>query len=180
QSGSRSAPPPGRRREAVQTTDGATMTASASDVKRWAAELEFAACGITTPSPSSRPEMLDRWLERGYGGTMRYLHRQARKRKAPQLIDDRARPVVVVLENYYYPEPAATVEHTEFHAERDSSRPKVAKYARGMDYHPVMQARLGRLAGRLLAGGASLARVYADAGPVPERELAERAGLGWI
>src|SRR5690606_19552156 len=103
-----------------------------------------------------------------------------RRRKDPQLIDERARSVIVVLENYYYPEEADTIEYAGPHAARSDAPPRIARYARGLDYHPVMQARLGRLANRLLAGGASLARVYADAGPVPERELAERAGLGWI
>lgn len=145
------------------------MTIHARDVKRWAAELEFLACGITAPAPSARGAALDDWLVRGYGGTMRYLHRQAKKRKDPRLIDPEARSVVVVLENYYYPDPT----------DRPAA-PKVARYARGRDYHAVMQGRLGHLADRLLHAGARLARVYADAGPVPERELAERAGLGWI
>ncbi len=40
--------------------------------------------------------------------------------------------------------------------------------------------RLQRLADWLVAEGASIARVFVDAGPVPERELGRRAGLGWI
>jgi epoxyqueuosine reductase len=57
---------------------------------------------------------------------------------------------------------------------------RVARYAHGADYHDVIGRRLGELAGRLVARGARHARTYADAGPVPERELAARAGLGWI
>lgn len=145
------------------------MTVHADDVKRWARELEFLACGITTPAPSARGAALDAWLANGYGGTMRYLHRQARKRKDSRLIHGDARSVIIVLDNYYYSDPAGT-----------PASPKVARYARGRDYHAVMEERLGRLADRLRHGGARLARTYADAGPVPERELAERAGLGWI
>ncbi|MDP2873143.1 MAG: tRNA epoxyqueuosine(34) reductase QueG, partial [Bacillota bacterium] len=48
------------------------------------------------------------------------------------------------------------------------------------DYHEVTPARLERLAEWLRAEGATIARPYTDAGPVPERELAQRAGLGWI
>ena len=57
---------------------------------------------------------------------------------------------------------------------------RVAKYARGEDYHRVTLSRLDRLAEFLRARGARVAHAYADDGPVPERELAQRAGLGWI
>lgn len=142
------------------------MTVSPDLVKRWARELGFEACGVALPEPSARGAELDRWLAAGYAGTMRYLHRQARSRKEPQRIEPSARAVVVVLDNYYYPS--------------EPTGPGVARYARGEDYHRVMDRRLGELSTRLLAAGACLARHFADAGPVPERELAERAGLGWI
>ncbi len=145
------------------------MTVESSAIKAWALQLGFAACGITRPDPSRRAAELDRWLDAGYGGTMRYIHRQARKRKNPALIDTEARSVVVVLDNYYYAEEG-----------EQAAAARIAKYARGNDYHGVISARLGRLADRLLGAGARLARVYSDTGPVPERELAERAGLGWI
>jgi sarcosine oxidase subunit beta len=145
------------------------MIADAAAVKGWALELGFLACGIARPDPSARAGALDRWLAAGYGGTMRYIHRQAKKRKNPGLIDAKARSIVVILDNYYYPDPAGA-----------ESPHRIAKYARGNDYHDVIAARLGRLADRLLGAGARVARVYSDTGPVPERELAERAGLGWI
>ncbi len=144
-------------------------------VKQWADELGFLACGITTPAASERAAFFDEWLARGYGGTMRYLNRQARKRKDPRLIDRAARSIVVVLDNYYYNEEAA--------ADPESGDPdplRVARYALATDYHDVIGRRLEELAGRLLGAGALHARTYADAGPVPERELAQRAGLGWI
>jgi epoxyqueuosine reductase len=56
----------------------------------------------------------------------------------------------------------------------------VAKYARSEDYHRVTLARLDRLAEWLRGRGAAVARPYVDDGPIPERELAQRAGLGWI
>jgi epoxyqueuosine reductase len=138
-------------------------------VKARASELGFIACGITHPGPTERAAFLDRWLASGFAGTMRYLHRQAARRKDPALILPEARSVVVVLDNYYTPD-----------QESDRRAPRIAKYARGEDYHRVTQRRLGELAQYLRQLGASVTRTFTDAGPVPERELAQRAGLGWI
>ncbi len=142
---------------------------AAADVKDRALALGFSACGITDLRPTPHAQALDEWLTRGYAGTMRYLHRQAARRKEPQRIAPEARSAVVVLESYYTPDPPA-----------GAARPKIAKYARGRDYHLAMRERLDRLAGWLVERGAAVARPYVDAGPVPERELAQRAGLGWI
>jgi epoxyqueuosine reductase len=146
-------------------------TLGADDVKREAIRLGFAACGIAHLEPSRRADALDRWLARGYAGTMGYLPRQARKRKDPGRITPGARAAVVVLENYAAPR-----------AERPApgDRYRIASYARGTDYHLVTHGRLHRLAEWMKARGAGLAHAWIDDGPVPERELAERAGLGWI
>ena len=100
---------------------------------------------------------------------MTYLHRQAEKRKDPRRIMPEARVAVVTLTNYFHGS-----------AEREAAG-KVAQYARSRDYHDVLGERLERLAAaiRELCPGAHT-RCYVDAGPVPERELAQRAGLGWI
>ena len=140
----------------------------AAAVKRQAEELGFVACGITDPSPIDDGGWLDRWLAGGYAGVMRYLHRQARKRKDPRLIIPGTKSVVVVLDNYYDGDPDP------------GPPPKVARYARGEDYHRVTRERLEPLADLLLSHGARIAHTFADSGPVPERALALRAGLGWI
>ncbi len=145
------------------------MTLTGERVKDCALELGFIACGITDLAPTPHADVLDAWLARGYAGTMRYLHRQARKRKQPRLIDPRPVSAVVVLDNYYTPD-----------SEADRAAPRIAKYARGEDYHRVTVDRLDQLAAFLRRHGATYARSFSDAGPVPERELAQRAGLGWI
>ena len=135
------------------------------EVKRRALELGFDAVGIASLEPNQHGAELDRWLGAGYAGTMTYLHRQAAKRKDPARIMPGARCAVVTLTNY-------------FHGQRPS---KVAQYAWSPDYHAVLGRRLERLAAAIrdLTPG-STTRCYVDAGPVPERELAQRAGLGWI
>lgn len=144
------------------------MTIDSAGIKTRSLELGFLACGITDTSPIPHAIELDQWLAQGYGGTMRYLHRQAARRKEPALTAPEARSVVVVLDNY-------------LPAEKESGpAPRIAKYARGRDYHLDLVERLDLLALWLRERGAAFTRVFADAGPVPERELAQRAGLGWI
>lgn len=134
--------------------------------------MGFDAVGVTTLEPNAHASELDRWLEAGYAGTMTYLNRQADKRRDPRRIMPEARVAVVTLTNYYHgsAHPGATPR----------GQPKVAQYAWSSDYHDVLGSRLEQLATaiREAAPGATT-RCYVDAGPVPERELAQRAGLGW-
>jgi epoxyqueuosine reductase len=145
------------------------MPITAQDVKAEATRLGFIAAGITDLRPSEHAAEFDNWLARGYAGTMRYLHRQAKKRKDPRRIDTQATRVVVVLDNYFSPDLPGDLEP-----------PRIAKYARGEDYHRSTLRRLELLAGFLCRNGANVTRTYTDTGPVPERALAQRAGLGWI
>ena len=145
------------------------MTLTATEVKDRARELGFVACGITDLGPSARADALTAWLGAGYGGNMRYINRQAKKRKDTRLIDREAIRAVVILDNYYYPESTSAAR-----------APKLARYSRSKDYHIATLNRINQLAKLMLGHGAKTARPYVDTGPVPERELAERAGLGWI
>jgi epoxyqueuosine reductase len=144
------------------------------DLAAFARSLGFLDLGIASLEPSRRGDALDAWLEAGYGGTMRYLHRQAARRKRPGDIVPGAAAAVVVLENYL-PPAAGNGERG-----KGNGKVQVAKYALGEDYHRALTRRLGLIADWLRERGATIAHVWADAGPVPERELAERAGLGWI
>lgn len=139
------------------------------EVKAVAGSLGFLACGITDLAATAHGSALDKWLQQGYAGTMRYLHRQAALRREPAAIVPGARSVILVLDNYYYPDTPP-----------DLVPPKIAKYARGTDYHIATMGRVEQLAEYLRSCGARIARPFVDAGPVPERELAQRAGLGWI
>jgi epoxyqueuosine reductase len=140
-------------------------------VKERALQLGFDAAGITDLSPTPHGPELHRWLDAGMAGTMSYMHRQESRRREPARILPGAQRAVVVTRNYYQPDPAPL-----------PGAGLVAKYARGRDYHEVLAAPLGQLADFVVSLGpeGTVARAYVDAGPVPERELAQRAGLGWI
>ena len=144
-------------------------------VKAAARRVGFDAVGVSDLEPVERLA-LDRWLAAGYQGDMRYMERQAERRRHPARIVPGASRAVVVLASYFQgpertPPPASA-----------TAKGRVARYAWGDDYHDVIGKRLAALAQALVELGStpSHTRWYVDAGPVPERELAQRAGLGWI
>jgi epoxyqueuosine reductase len=135
-------------------------------VKAQAYGLGFDLAGIAALGPADTREAYDRWLERGMHGTMAYMAAHAALRRDTRLPFPGARAAVVVAMDYGGREPSGPV----------------ARYARGDDYHDVMRARL-RLLHRWLEerlGRAVAGRPYVDTGPVLERDLARRAGLGWF
>jgi epoxyqueuosine reductase len=61
-------------------------------------------------------------------------------------------------------------------------RGQIAAYAQGDDYHDVLPARMKELVQFIeeQVGGPVKNRWYTDTGPLLERDLAQRAGVGWI
>ncbi|MGH7614239.1 MAG: tRNA epoxyqueuosine(34) reductase QueG [Gemmatimonadales bacterium] len=147
-------------------------TQTSAELKRRALTMGFDAVGIAPLEPNPHATELDRWLQAGYAGTMTYLHRQAEKRKDPRRVMPEARVAVVTLSNYCHGRDAGSAV---------PAKARVAQYAWSADYHRVLGTRLERLAAAIRdIVPAARTRAYVDAGPVPERELAQRAGLGWI
>jgi epoxyqueuosine reductase len=157
------------RGEEVIRNDHRLASFLASRVKAEARAIGFDAAGICDLRPIERAA-LEEWLARGYAASMGYMHRQATKRHEPQRIVPGSCRAVVLLKNYFQSSPS------------QSGDGRVARYAWGEDYHRVLGDMLARLAEKVVALGAQPehTRGYVDAGPVPERELAQRAGLGWI
>ena len=141
-----------------------------------ARRLGFDLAGIAPvePYPTERYEA---WLDRGYHGEMNYLARPdaVAKRGDPAQVLPGARSALVVAANYHTQDLPAELRD-------DASRGIVASYAWGDDYHEVLLPRLRQLA--TIAGeqaGQPLAqRIYVDTGPLLEREMAVRAGLGFV
>src|SRR4051812_43271563 len=135
-------------------------------IKQRARELGFDPAGITRLGPAeSHAAFLD-WVAQGYAGEMAYLERGAAKRADTRLPYDGARSAIVVALDYGGREPAGPV----------------ARYARGDDYHDIMVDRLRELHRGLEAdlGREGPGKAYVDTGPILERDLARKAGLGWI
>jgi epoxyqueuosine reductase len=135
-------------------------------IKAQAFGLGFDLVGITSLGPAETAPAFERWLDAGYAGDMKYLARGAEKRRDTRSPFPGAVSAIVVGLDY---------------GGRAPSGP-VARYARGLDYHDVMQERLRLLKSWIdeHLGRAVNGRAYVDTGPLLERDLARRAGLGWF
>jgi epoxyqueuosine reductase len=142
-------------------------------LKEKGVELGLKAVGIASAGPSDHAEFLERWLASGYAATMEWMRRTAPVRADLGERFPWVRSAVVASLSYL---PYAGERH-----DRPGLVPHVSRYALGRDYHRVLGERLEALAAFLRGEtpGAE-ARVYVDTGPVLERELAARAGLGWF
>lgn len=155
-----------------------TPAAKAEVAKALARDLGFDRLGITPAQPVARAEYYRSWLARGYGGSMAFLRRNLAARADPRGLLPGARTVLCAAMNYRREDaPPAPLPGT-------SPRPlgRVARYARGRDYHTVLHRRLKRLVAELRArlDEPFEARVCVDTQPVLERALAAAAGVGWI
>jgi epoxyqueuosine reductase len=128
--------------------------------------LGFDLVGITTLGPASTAAAFDHWLAAGHHGEMHYLARDAELRADSTRPEPGMQSAIVVGLDYGGHEPAGPV----------------ARYARGDDYHDVLRTRLRQLHALLETDAAAPipARPYVDTGPILERDLARRAGLGWF
>ena len=142
-------------------------------VKRRALGLGFDLVGVAPAGPSAYRDYFRRWLDEGRAGSMHYLHHRFDQRTDPAAYLPGARSVICVALNYHVPlEPAP-----------DDGAPqgRVARYALGDDYHEVIKSRLHALADWLRGEyPEAQTRACVDTAPVMEKELAARAGLGWI
>jgi epoxyqueuosine reductase len=134
--------------------------------KAHAYALGFDLAGVAALGPSDTSARFDAWLDAGYAGTMDYLARGAEKRRDTRLPRPGTTHALVVALDHGGAEPSGPV----------------ARYARGEDYHEVIEGRLRELHARLErdAGHRIEGKPYVDTGPLLERDLARRAGLGWF
>jgi epoxyqueuosine reductase len=135
-------------------------------IKAQACGLGFDLVGITRLGPMETSAAFEGWIARGYSGEMDYLARGANKRRDSTLpVPGTTNAIVVGLD----------------YGGRTPSGP-VARYARGDDYHDLMLGKLEELHQWLESelGSPITGKAYVDTGPVLERDLARRAGLGWF
>jgi len=148
-----------------------------SDIQASCTRLGFELSGVCDVQPSAWAEHYRAWLHAGKHGTMEYLARNTELRSDPELLLPGAQSAIMVADLYH----SRGHESEDVSPARDAPVGKIARYARGRDYHKVMKKRLHTLCDELRAQhpGAEF-RAFVDTAPLMEREIAQLAGLGWI
>jgi epoxyqueuosine reductase len=140
-------------------------------LKSWAVEEGFSRAGTCRLEKSEQHQIFRRWLERGDHASMAWLEKYQDKREDPAKLLEGAKSALCVALQYW------PLEGEE--PPQGDLWPKVARYARGRDYHELMTKGLRRLGERIEAAfPGTVTRGWVDTGPILERELAARAGLG--
>jgi epoxyqueuosine reductase len=140
-------------------------------IKEKAKALGLADCAILPVTfLQEEQQHLESWLKQNMHGEMGYMARNTDKRLDPALLVEKARTIIVVLQNYY---PGKTPE--------EAQAPVLSKYAYGTDYHFVLKDKLKKLLQYINDEIAPCSgRPFVDSAPVLERAWARKAGLGWV
>ncbi|SNS94747.1 epoxyqueuosine reductase [Granulicella rosea] len=136
------------------------------------------------PAGALTAERFAAWVEAGRAGEMEYLKRRDEAgellRTSVQVAIPWARSVLVCAMSYNAAAPRS-VEPAP------ATAGWIARYAWSgtpdgapMDYHDDMLARLRVVEAALLGKTGCETRCYVDTGPILERDLAAKAGIGWI
>ncbi len=140
-------------------------------LKAEALRLGFDRVGIAPAVSAPGHEHLVNWLKAGHAAGMNYMERNVEVRRHPDALLHGVRSVVMVSLVYGEHAPEST----------SPERGRVARYARGLDYHRVLWDKLEELLTWLRRQRPELrGRALADTAPLMERDFAQVAGLGWI
>ena len=165
------------------------MDSSKRLVKEYAHEIGFDLVGIASADEFADHESIT--LERLRTGLMDglpwYTESRVRRGCRPQELLPDARSIITVGMSYYLPEkednpPGSLARPEGGQPEGDQIDGKVARYSWGDDYHKVMKERLKTLVEGLSQrlGCPIEARWYVDDGPMLDRAVAQRGGIGWF
>jgi epoxyqueuosine reductase len=162
---------------------------SPAAIKQHAAGLGFDLCGISPAHAFPELNFLSEWIARGYAGEMDYMEKSAAVRADIRNFLPSARSVIVMGTIYNTGtgnrEPGTGnrepgTGNREPGTVKDAV--KVARYARGQDYHKVIEDRLLELIEWMRAQQPEPfdAAHFVDKHQVQERVFAHHAGIGWI
>ena len=140
-------------------------------IKDESKRLGFSSCGISKARfLSEEADNFEKWLTKGYQGSMSYLEKNIDKRLDPRLLVPGSKSIISLSYNYFPPK--KLIEENNF---------IISKYAYGKDYHKVLKKKLKKLFASIREKiGKIEGRVFVDSAPIHERAWAKLSGLGWV
>jgi len=140
-------------------------------IKTEAKRLGFLSCGISKADfLEDEAPRLEKWLNNNMNGQMHYMENHFDKRLDPTKLVDSSKSVVSLLLNYFPSE-----------IQKDTTAPKLSKYAYGTDYHFIIKDKLKTLLQFIQEEiGEVSGRAFVDSAPVLDKAWAAKSGLGWI
>ena len=140
-------------------------------IKTEAERLGFLSCGISKSEfLEEEAPRLEKWLNQNMHGEMQYMENHFDKRLDPTKLVEGSKSVISLLLNYF---PLQT--------QKDTTAPKISKYAYGTDYHFVVKDKLKQLLNFIQQEiGEVHGRAFVDSAPVLDKVWAAKSGLGWI
>jgi len=146
-----------------------------TQLEQLARRLGFTRVGISEAKPSAYTDKVTSWVEAGHHGTMSWMERNLDMRCNPTKLHEGSLSIISV-SLPYLPDAADALENAA-----DPARAFISRYALGRDYHKLYRKKLVQLAQEIEQIIGPLGhRVFVDSAPVLEREIAQRAGLGFI
>lgn len=144
-------------------------------IKDLAYKAGFDLCGIVSPEIIPEAKLrLESWLENEHHGEMNYMAKEPTRRSNPKEIMPQIKSIIMLGLNYFQSDSEDV----------PSSHGRVSKYARGKDYHNVIEKKTKLLINSIKAEIPQATdddfRWYVDYGPMLERAYAAKAGLGYI
>lgn len=138
-----------------------------------ALEEGFVSCRLCRPWDIPQvPARLAAFVEAGFHGQMGWMAERMHWRGDPHALWPEARSVIMLAESY-------TPDHDPLAVLKRPEQGAISVYAQHRDYHDIVKKRLKRLARWLIDAAGGEVKVFVDTAPVPEKALAQAAGLGW-
>jgi epoxyqueuosine reductase len=145
-------------------------------IKAEAKNLGFSQAGITTPDTPDHFDVFESWLTAGYQADMKYLSREdtIAKRYHPKDLLPECKSIICLA----FPYPNAN----DLVVNDNKPTGRIASYAWLPDYHLTIPILINELITRIEnnLGRKIVYKAFTDSAPILERDIAQRAGLGWI
>ncbi len=144
-------------------------------IKAEAKRLGFSFCGITNAAPLNEFSRYDAWISNEYHAGMQFMasERHRKARSDPRLLMPEVQSILCLGWSY----PLRSMEEISH-----SEKALIAGYVSDFDYHQLLPQLMEKIVDFISKRTKRkvIAKGFTDSAPILERELASRAGIGWI